>query len=374
LKSGPKKKPVTTTRSRKNNVVSVTAIHSRSRKASSAPVRLADVARYAGVSTASVSRAINSPDLVSVKLRERVSHAAQVLNWVPNGAAQALASLRSRIIGALIPTLGHQNFATLVESLQHGLAEAHYTLILGCVETSAELRVQQTRKMIERGIECLVLVGEAQPPALLELLRTQNVPYVITYTSGREPGNICIGFDNYAASASLTQHLLDLGHRKFALITAPSDENDRLQQRVAGVRDTLAKAGLAIRPQHYALVESSRKIASGREGLRTVLKERGDRPTALICTNDYVATGALIEAKALRIVVPRVLSIVGFDDVDLSAHLDPPLTTVRVPAREMGEEMASYLVRFLDTGTAEVPPPLKAELVVRGSTAAPRAE
>lgn len=344
----------------------------RARKHSGASVRLRDVARYAGVSTASVSRTINSPHLVSDDLRERVSRASQLLNWVPNGAAKALASLRSRTIGALIPTLGHQNFATLVEAIQVELAKANYTLIIGCVESSTDLRVTQVRKMVERGIECLVLVGEAQPDAVYDLLKAQRVPFVITYTVARDPKKVSIGFDNYNASVRVTQHLLDLGHRSFAMIAPSAEGNDRIQQRIAGAKDTLAKAGLGIRPQHFAQVESSRRIASGRSGLQQIWAS-SDRPSALICTNDYIATGAMIEAKARRVNIPRDLSVVGFDDVDLSAHLDPPLTTVRVPVRPMGEEIARYVIRLLEKGVATPPPPLDADLVVRGSTAPPRA-
>jgi LacI family transcriptional regulator len=91
----------------------------------------------------------------------------------------------------------------------------------------------------------------------------------------------------------------------------------------------------------------------------------------LICTNDYIATGAMIEAKALHLAIPTDLSIVGFDDTDMSAHLDPPLTTIRVPSRRMGEEIATFIIARLDHGTAVAPPPLEAELIVRGSTAPP---
>jgi LacI family transcriptional regulator len=125
----------------------------RSRRSSSAPVRLEDVARQAGVSTASVSRALNSPNLVSRELRDRIAQAARDLKWVPNGVAKALASLRTRTIGVMIPTLSHQNFATLIEALQHDLGLAQYTLILCCNDVSAELRVQQARKLVERGVE-----------------------------------------------------------------------------------------------------------------------------------------------------------------------------------------------------------------------------
>ena len=335
-----------------------------------ASVKLEDVARHAGVSTASVSRALNTPDLVSQVLRDRITRAAQDLKWVPNGVAKALASLRTRTVGVMIPTLSHQNFATLIETLQQDLAATHYTLILCCMDVAEEMRLQQARKLVERGVEYLVLVGEAHPDALFDLLRSQNVPYVITYTNGRDQRHTCIGFDNYAASTRLTEHLLDLGHRNFGMIAHDREENDRIQQRVAAVQDALARSGLAIRPQHFVRV-NSRHIASGREAMRRILADDKLCPTALVCTNDYIATGAMIEAKALGLVVPRDLSIVGFDDTDMSAHLDPPLTTARVPSRRMGEEIAKYIIRHLENGTTEIPPPLEAELIIRNSTAPP---
>ena len=344
--------------------------HRRPRRAGGASVRLEDVARQAGVSTASVSRALNTPNLVSPQLRERIAQATHDLKWVPNGVAKALASLRTRTIGVMIPTLSHQNFATLIEALQQDLGAAQYTLIVCCIDVSDELRLQQARKLVEHGVECLVLVGEAQPDGLFDMLRSQNVRYVITYTSGRDKTHPCIGFDNYAASVQLTEHLLDLGHRNFGMVSHETRGNDRIQQRIAGVQDTLACHGIAIRPQHFVRVDS-RHIASGRAGMRNILADRRPRPTALICTNDYIAIGAMIEAKQLGMTIPDDLSVVGFDDTDMSAHLDPPLTTIRVPSRRMGEEIAKYIIGNLEHGATECPPPLEAELIIRASTAPP---
>ncbi len=343
----------------------------RVRKTSTSTVKLEDVARLAQVSTASVSRTLNTPHLVSPQLRERVMKAVAELNWVPNGPAKALASLRTRTVGALIPTLGHMNFATLVERMQRDLGEARYTLLIGCVGNSAELRLQQGSKMIEQGVEFLVLVGEAQPPALFEMLSSRNVAYAITYTSGKQGTHTAIGYDNYAAACRVTEHLLELGHRDFAMMRQPDEMNDRIQQRVAGATDTLAKAGLAIRPQHLAQGDG-RTIASGRACFSRIMAASGDlRPTALICTNDYLASGALIEANAENLRVPEELSVTGFDDTDMSAHLDPPLTTIRVPSEQMGAALAAYILRLLEDGVVEVPPPMDAELIVRASTAPP---
>jgi LacI family transcriptional regulator len=341
----------------------------KSRKSDTTQVK--DVARLAGASTATVSRALNTPDLVSPQMLDKVLRAAQALNWVPNGAAKALASKRSNTIGILIPTLAHQKFSTLIESMQRVLGKAQYTLILGCDDYSPELRVEQARKMVEQGIECLVLVGEAHPAALMNLLRSQTIPHVITYTSGRDPVNTCVGFNNYEASMRITNHLLDLGHKKFAMLAHMDSENDRIQQRVEAVKDALAGVGLGIRPEMLVRV-MGRQVASARAGFRKLMEQRDFHPTAIVCTNDYIAMGAVFEAHAMGICIPSEISIVGFDDIDTSAHLSPALTTIRVPAEIMGEEVARYIIKSVRGDPPQPSITLTAELIVRASTAPPR--
>jgi LacI family transcriptional regulator len=342
------------------------------RRSGTGPTPLVDVARHAGVSTASVSRAINDRHPVSSALGERVARAARALDWVPGGAAKALASLQWRTVGAVIPSLGNPNFGKLVEALQRELARVHYTLELGFAESrTVELRTQHAREMVERGIDCLILVGEAQPTALIELPRSQGIPCLMAYTTGWNRDTACIGLDNHLAAAQITRHLLGLGHRLFGMGADTSDWNNRVEQRVAGVKVTPAKAGLTIKPQHLAQVDGARRFALGRLGLIETAAGRAHRPTAVICSNDYLAFGVMIKATSRGVAVPDPLSVTGFDDVDLSAHLVPALTTIRIPVDEMGEQTARYIVRVFEHGSAPLPAPLKAECVVRGSTASP---
>jgi len=348
-----------------------TAKRRRLRRSSDATIKLTDVARLAGVSTATASRALNSPSKVLPETRERVEAAIRSLNWIPHGAAKALASHRTRTVGALIPTLGHQMITAMIEALQQDLGDAGYTLLLGRPELSPERTLRQASKMLEHGIEALVLMGEAQPPELMEFLHRRNVFYVIGYTSGRHGMHNCIGFDNYVEMARLTQYLLELGHTRFGLLTRSYEGNDRIQQRVQAVRDTLAMAGLAVRPQHEVIVDRW-LIGAGREGMQRLLEGAGPRPTAVICANDYLAAGAVIEAKARGLDVPVEISVTGFDDLELAAQIDPPLTTVKVPAIQVGHEIARYILGTLENGEAELPGRLSAELVVRGTTAPPR--
>jgi LacI family transcriptional regulator len=335
-----------------------------------APIKLADVARLAGVSTATASRVLNAPQLVSEPTRTRVHEAIKELNWIPHGAAKALASLRTRSIGALVATLGHQTIAAMIEAMQKELRDNGYTLLLGRPDPSPERTLQQAVKMIEHGTECLVLWGEDQPPDLMALLERRNVFYVIAYTSGRMGLKNCIGFDNYLETKKLAEHLLALGHRDFALLTRSYEHNDRIRQRIEAVHDTLACAGIAIRPQHFITVPDW-GIGSGRLGMRQLLKEPR-QPTAIFGANDYLAAGALIEAKASGLSVPRDMSIVGFDDVELAAQLDPPLTTIHVPAERLGHEVAQYIIHCLDGETPPLPERIEAELVIRATTGPPR--
>lgn len=342
----------------------------RSRRSVNAQVKLEDVARLAKVSTATASRAINAPATVTDETRARVEKAIAELGWIPHGAAQALASLRTRTVGALIPTLGHQTIATMLEALQRSLGAAGYTLLLGRPDEQDERTIEQVTKMIKNGVECLVVMGEQQPPELFALLQQRRIAYVIVYTTGRFGHANCIGFDNYGEMAVIVRHLLGLGHTSFGVIARDFSRNDRTRLRIDAIRDTLAEAGLAVRPQHFKVLPEW-TMGCGREGMRAILAEPM-WPTAVVCTNDYLASGALIEAKASGLAVPRDVSVTGFDDLELAQHMDPPLTTMHVPAAEMGETVANYVIRLLESGEAELPPPIAASLVVRASTAPPR--
>ncbi|MGI4856451.1 MAG: LacI family DNA-binding transcriptional regulator [Janthinobacterium lividum] len=327
---------------------------------------LEDVAKLAGVSTATVSRAFNEPDRVSASVRERVSAAARTLNWIPNAAGRALASTRTHIAGAIIPTLDEQVFASQVSGMQTALAEQGITLFLGCANYSPRQALAQVHAMLGRGVEALAIVGERHPPALYEALDHAGVPYVLTYGYRKDSPHPCIGFDNHAAFVVLTDHLLALGHRRIALLIQPLAYNDRAVARVAGVHAALARQGLEIASGHY--VEAAGSIESARASLRTIWQAGAERPTAIICGNDQLALGIMLEAAALGIAIPDDLSVTGFDDVAMARQMHPALTTMAVDTGEIGRRAARYLVDALN-GTPTPPgPALLPVLHVRAST------
>ncbi len=328
-------------------------------------IRAIDVAAAAGVSTATVSRTFNAPQKVAPDIRERVLAAAAALGWMPHAAGRALASNRTYIAGAVIPTLDDEIFAAQVNAMQAAFALEDITLFLGSSNYEPMQALAHVRAMLARGVEALAIGGEAQRPELFEAIAARRIPYVVTYSFRPDSPHACIGFSNRDAFYGLTQHLFRLGHRVFGLIIQPQVNNDRVAARVSGVQAALAEEGLALRPQHVR--EGRWSIAFGRESLRAIVST-SPRPTAVICGNDYLAIGALLEARAMGLAVPGELSISGFDDVAMAAQTDPPLTTVRVPNAEIGRLAAGYLLARLAGETPSAVEALVPEFIERGST------
>jgi len=333
--------------------------------------KLSDVAELARVSTATVSRALTCPGKVKPATAARIRQAVQALGYVAHGAARALASKRTHTIGAVIPTLDNAIFANTAHALQKTLDEAGYTLLIASHEFDAEVEARVTRALVERGVDGLVLLGATHHPSVLRMLDTQQIPYVLTWAldaAGRHP---CVGFDNRAAAIRIAGHLLELGHRDFAMISGITAGNERASDRLEGVRQALSARGISLAPGR--VVEKPYNLSAGREGLREVLRG-APRPTAVICGNDVLAIGALAECHAQGIAVPREISVTGFDDLEMSAVVTPALTTVHFPTAELGTYAAQHLLARLAGKPFAARTELPVELVVRASTAPPLAQ
>ena len=331
--------------------------------------KLNDVARMAGVSPATVSRALSTPEQVRPETRIKVDKAARLLGYVPNGAARALASRRSRTVGAVIPTLDNAIFANSVNALQGTLAEAGYTLLIGTHGYDPGVELKVTRALIERGVDGMVLVGTDHDPQLYQLLGVFRTPYVLTWSLESSSQHPSIGFNNREAAIQVTRYLLDLGHRNFAVISGLTEHNDRARDRLAGVRDALHARGLHLAPK--AVIEKPYSFVSGQEGIRELTK-RAPLPSAVVCINDVLAVGAIIECQAEGLEVPNDVSITGFDDMEIGAQLAPGLTTMRLPTVALGRSAAAYLLDRFAGREVATSTELPVELVVRGSTAPPR--
>jgi LacI family transcriptional regulator len=335
-------------------------------------VGLRDVARAAGVSTATVSRAINNPDVVSAEIRQRVVAVIQTLGWVPDGAARALSTRRSGAIGAIFPTMTHGDFARATAAIQAELQGHGQTLLLACSNYDLDQEYQQARQLIERGVDGLILVGENHHSLLLELLQRRRIPFVNTFVYSPASHGTCIGPDNRKALFELASYLAGLGHRVFGVLAQSTHNNDRAVARLAGIRAALAERGLAVRPQHFAMGEWT--IAEGKAMFRRIMAA-APRPTAVICGNAYLAVGAVLESMAMGLSVPDELSIVGYDDIELMNELPVRVTTVKVNGEDIGRHAARFLLGAIEGKPADVAFEWGAEIIVRDSSGpAPKAK
>jgi LacI family transcriptional regulator len=333
-------------------------------------VSLSDVAKYANVSTATVSRVLNNPEKVTEARRNLIQAAIYELGYIPHGAARALASRRTKTIGVVVPTLDNAIFAVCIQALQSRLKKLGYTLIVASHEYDLEEELHEVKTLLRQGIEGVMLVGRTHVPELHQLLAGQQLPFVHCWAYDPNSLKPYIGFDNKKAAKKIAQYLLDLGHREFALIVGHTDNNDRSSDRLQGSKEAIESRGLVLSEKN--IFKRSYSVKQGREAMR-ILLQNTVRPTAVICGNDVLALGALAQCQAEGVNVPEDISITGFDDLDMSSQLIPALTTVHIPSAEMGKRAADHLIGQINHETTLLHTEVGIELMIRGTTAAPRA-
>ena len=341
----------------------------RQRKSSGRNVSLGDVARSAGVSTATVSRTLNNPEKVAEKSRLAVKAAIDSLGYIPDGAARALASRQSKIIGAVVPSLDNALFAAGIQSLQRRLKYHGYTLIVASHEYDLDEELEEVKILLRQGVDGLLLVGSRHDPKLIQMLENKAVSYVNCWAYDPHSKQPCIGFDNRKAARKITQHLLDLGHTDFAVIAGRTENNDRAADRLRGIAEVIRENNLSL-PEDR-IQQSYYSVKRGREAMRMLLKA-DKRPTAVLCGNDILALGAIAECQSAGIKVPQDISITGFDDLDMSSQMIPALTTIHVPSAEMGEQAADFLVAQIRQQSPVLHTEIMTDLMLRETTTKPR--
>ncbi|WP_294909474.1 LacI family DNA-binding transcriptional regulator [Tatumella sp. UBA2305] len=326
-------------------------------------VSLEDVARLSGVSTATVSRVLNGSATVRESRREAVERACKELGYVINRAARTLASRKSMTIGAVVPTLAIETFSRPIDAFQKMIHKQGYTLLLANSGFDMDIELNEVNKLLEYGIDALMLVGHTHHPRLWERLEQQQIPYIQTFSIDQHRPSV--GYDSILASRQLLQHLLDLQHREFAVIFGSPPSNDRLSERLEGIRQGLHDAGLSLAPENC--VGSAFTMNDARQAMFRLL-DGPNPPTAVICGNDLLAFGAMRAARERYLRIPNDISITGFNDYEYAEHLEHPLTTMRVDLAEIGRLAAEYLLSSLQDVRTEPLTCVTPQLIIRGST------
>jgi LacI family transcriptional regulator, gluconate utilization system Gnt-I transcriptional repressor len=336
-----------------------------SKQRSTGRVTLAEVARAAQVSPITVSRALRGERAVGAELVARVQAAAEALGYVPDPAARALASRTSSNVAVLIPSLSNTVFVDLLEAVHATLFPLGYMTLIGVTHYQPKEEEQLLQSYLAYRPAGLLMTGFDRTDAAHKLISASGIPCVYLMETTRAKGVHCVGFSQVDAGHDITAHLLARGRRKIAFVAAQLDP--RVMQRADGYRRCLRAAGLydetleVLNPQRSS-------IAMGAQLFEQLIAARPNVDAIFFC-NDDLAQGGLLAALRIGIKVPKQVSIVGFNDLNGSDQLLPPLTTVRTPRRDIGEQAAQMLLKLMRGEPVELSSvDVGYELVLREST------
>jgi len=297
-----------------------------------------DVARVAGVSAMTVSRVLNRPDRVPEATVAKVRAAVAQTGYVPNRAAGALRSSRSRLVAAVVPTLSGPMFLETLEALTEGLEARGYQLMVGQSGYSESREDALLADIISRRPDGIVLTGVLHTAQGRARLLASGIPIVETWDLSADPIDVLVGFSHEAVGRAVAGFFAQRGRRRLAVI---GGDDPRARRRAAAFVAEAMAHGL-VEPM-LQFVPAPTRLGHGRSALGEVLRHAPDTD-AVFCSSDLVALGVLTEAHARGIAVPRQLAVVGFGDLNFAADLDPALTSVRVDPRQIGELAAQCIV------------------------------
>lgn len=330
---------------------------------------LADVARRAGVAPVTVSRALNTPDVVNPRTLKRINTAVAALGYQMNSAARALAGSKWNTVGVLIPSLDHIMVRHELMYFEAELSARNISLLVSATNYDPEAEHKVLSGLIQRGVDAILLTHLDRPEVARDLLQAANVPHVIMSNVNHELFPHWVGQNEREALSSVVDHLLDLGHRSIGMIgDKRAVKNGKF--RVEAVAARLKQHGLSLTRKHLHLCGADEQEA--REAFKTIMT-RGDRPSAIICGNDDLALAALGMAHEMGISVPSDVSITGYDGAQVTGHPLISLTTVRTSWRRRGAASAEMIVSAIE-GEEIVPVLTPTELLIRDSTGTPNVD
>jgi LacI family transcriptional regulator len=334
-------------------------------------VTIIDVARAASVHPSTVSRVLNGRAELSLlpETRERVIAAAARLGYRPSALARSLRLRRTFTLGMLVPNIDNPLFPPIIKGVEDIAHARGYNLILCNTEDSSEREATYLRVLRERQVDGLLIASSFMADSTIAELRRDRFPFVLVNRGSRGANDLAVLVDNEAGVTEAIAHLTGLGHRRIGLVAGPQTTMTG-QQRLAAARAALRERGIRHDPALVAVAEAFSLEAGYRAARRLV--HATEPPTAIFGANDLIALGALRAIREVGLDCPAHISLVGFNDIPQAEFFGPPLTTVRVPQREMGTQAASLLIAQIE-GQPIAAPRITADarLVVRGSTAAP---
>jgi LacI family gluconate utilization system Gnt-I transcriptional repressor len=327
-----------------------------------AVVRITDVAAAAGVSAITVSRALNTPDLLSKVTLRRVLKAVDQLGYVPNLTAGALSSRRSRMVVAIVPTIASPMYAETLQSFTSALSAAGYHVVLGLGDFDGRNEEQLITTLLGRQPDGLLLFGAVHSAAARLRLVQAGIPIVEIWGDASQEADLQVGFSHAGVGEAVAAHLLNRGYRRFGIL---SSDDSRALERLEGFRAALQHRGCSLATQR--LVTPPSTIMEGRGALEGLLRDLGPG-SAVFCSSDLLAAGIVIEARAQGLVLPGDLAVCGFGNLEIGRALEPALTTVSVDGAEMGRVAAGCLIGRLGGDPAPRHVTVPVEIIQRATS------
>ncbi len=338
---------------------------------------ISDVARRAGVSTMTVSRVLNDSGHVSAATRANVKQAIVDLGYVPNALARQLRSKQTKTLALVVSDISNPFFTTIARGVEDAAGTRGFTVMYCNTDESEEEEAKYLRVLVERQVDGILLVPARSSAESLRLLRAHGVPVVVLDRRIRSRHVACVRTDSEAGAYALTRHLIELGHRRIAVLSGRR-EISTSHDRVAGARRALLDAGLHL-PEELVRFGGFNfgpmNQADGHLMALEVLAAKGGPPTAIFCANNFIAFGAMRALREQELAVPGDVSVVAFDDLPEGWVSEPFLTVAAQPAYEIGQRAAEILLARLagdpDEDCEDVVLPF--DLKIRRSSGPPRA-
>jgi LacI family transcriptional regulator len=331
-------------------------------------VTIKDVAREAGVSPQTVSRAVNNKGEISPRTQARILRIAERLGYRPNSVARSLATRRTQNIGLVVPDVANPFFAAIARGIQDTAHQSSYNVFLCNTDEDAERETSAIHSLEAQRVDGIILCSSRLSDRKLDQVADRYQPLVLLNRQIEHARTGCVLVDDAKGTQEATHYLCQLGHRHIGLLAGPETSHSG-QERRKGYRDALQKHGLALCDDWQ--VHCSPQVEGGQRATRQLL-QRSPELTALLAYNDLVAIGALRACADLQIHVPRDCALVGCDDVLLAELVFPALTTIHIPTRDLGREAMSLLLEMMQENTSPPAPlVLSPHLVIRDSSGMP---
>lgn len=327
-------------------------------------LKMADIARIAGVDISTISRALADSPRVTDETKQRIRQVVEETGYVVNRSARTLRAQRTGIILVMLPSIASSSFADVVLGIEEVVQEHGYNVIIGNTQYDPEREQRLGRQLLTGAVDGLILIT-GRLPAIVTEMADYDRRIVAVSRRLTDKSIPSVSIDNRAAARDMADYLVGLGHRRIAHLSGPL-ESPVFSARLESYREAMSAA--ALEDEIITSTAPSYDVAGGRGAMQALLTQ-GHRPTAVMCASDEMAIGAMQAARAAGIVVPADMAFTGFDDITLSEAYEPPLTTIRIPRHELGRVGAQMLLQSLDPRKARPRHnTLDYELVIRRST------